>query len=388
MQAASSSNSSSNEQIWKSIESLLLSQKAALEAQSAKLVEISTSMEARLDRIHETQAKRELGFGKELGELKELVKGKREEGFRFGEEEWEKLLGIGWAADRGHGIGLDRDIRSERGGCIGDHDGGDGELRFEELIDMSRFEDLGSSDSHPHPTTLNPAKNYGDFNITPNSIFPESIIPENEASQVEDRPIEANYKQATSVAQFSAPPESTNAIAGSSRLPGSFRPRADSVASLSSGIGSLPETDTRHSRAGSNITDILSGINTYLERPTRRRISRSPPPPKPILVPEHRLRKRTKQPIYSSKWHPMDSTRKQLRLEDEAREAADAANEEERSVRGLSTAPRTYLPASDGQVREGGKNWWKWGANTLIGRMVGFLEHNVIIADEIARYQL
>jgi hypothetical protein len=68
----------------------------------------------------------------------------------------------------------------------------------------------------------------------------------------------------------------------------------------------------------------------------------------------------------------MDSTRKQLRLEDEAQKAADEANEEERSVRGLSTAPRTFLERSDGQIEEGGKEWWKWGENSLVGRMVSF----------------
>jgi hypothetical protein len=73
----------------------------------------------------------------------------------------------------------------------------------------------------------------------------------------------------------------------------------------------------------------------------------------------------------------MDSTRKQLRLEDEAQKAADEANEEERSVRGLSTAPRNYLIKSDGIVKEGGKEWWKWGKNSLIGRMVSFLQVSV-----------
>jgi hypothetical protein len=68
----------------------------------------------------------------------------------------------------------------------------------------------------------------------------------------------------------------------------------------------------------------------------------------------------------------MDSTRKQLRLEDEAQKAADEANEEERSVRGLSTAPRTFLEKSDGSYNHGGKEWWKWGENSLVGRMVSF----------------
>jgi hypothetical protein len=66
----------------------------------------------------------------------------------------------------------------------------------------------------------------------------------------------------------------------------------------------------------------------------------------------------------------MDSTRKQLRLEDEAQKAADEANEAERSVRGLSTAPRNYLLKSDGIFKEGGKEWWKRGENSLKGRLV------------------
>jgi hypothetical protein len=65
----------------------------------------------------------------------------------------------------------------------------------------------------------------------------------------------------------------------------------------------------------------------------------------------------------------MDRTRKSLRLEDEARAAAEAAGEFS-SIRGLSTAPVDILPKSDGKEKKGGKKWRKWGENTLIGRMV------------------
>ena len=65
----------------------------------------------------------------------------------------------------------------------------------------------------------------------------------------------------------------------------------------------------------------------------------------------------------------MDRTRKSLRLEDEARAAAEAADEIS-SIRGLSTAPVDILPKSDGKEKKGGKKWRKWGENTLIGRMV------------------
>jgi hypothetical protein len=66
----------------------------------------------------------------------------------------------------------------------------------------------------------------------------------------------------------------------------------------------------------------------------------------------------------------MDKPRKYLRLEEERQAAADAANEEIRSVRGLSTARVVILPKSDGIEKMGGREWWKWGENTLKGRMV------------------
>jgi hypothetical protein len=236
---------------------------------------------------------------------------------------------------------------------------GEGEMRFEDLIDMDQFEDLNQPcQDQDHQPSHDDSQRVLDR--TPFSSPPEPLGDD-------------TTRNDTGGANIHIPPQSANAIAGPSIPRNTSRPRANSELSLSSGIESLPETETR-SRAGSDITDIFTGINTYLARPNRARpLSVSPPLPTiPPAPPEHRLRKRTKRPIYSSKWHPMDSTRKQLRLEDEAQKAADLANEEERSVRGLSTAPRTYLPKSDGVVKEGGKDWWKWGENSLIGRMVSF----------------
>jgi hypothetical protein len=383
-QASSSSNTSSNSQIWRSIESIILAQRTAIEAQSKKLAEISSSIEKRLDRIYESQNRNASAIGKELEELKCLVKQKRDEGIRFQGMELEKMMEVGWIADRGIGIGLDRATRKGAGSGVmisgrtqdQEQEGG---IRFEEFIDMSQFESQpGSQNNVSHDQDQDQDQDQEQVNrglgSTPLSFAPESSCgsAENEGSGNSDI-LNIDPDATLDETRHSVPP-AKNAVAGSStfRIQDNTRPRAGSEISLSSGIESLPETDTERSRAGSDITDILTGINTYLARPNRARplsTSKSPVPPPP---PEHRLRKRTKRPIYSSKWHPMDSTRKQLRLEDEAQKAADEANEEERSVRGLSTAPRTFLEKSDGEVKEGGKEWWKWGENSLVGRMVSF----------------
>lgn len=369
-----SSSASSNSQIWKSIESIILSQRSALEAQSQKLAEISSSIEKRLDRIHTSQCDNASSIKKELAELKALVEKKRDEGFRFQGLEWEKMMEVGWIADRGIGIGRDRaTISPSLGGIMisgVDQEGdGEGEMRFEDLIDMDRFEDLHKPrqnqvhQDHPHLGHIHSQRGLGSILFSASS---ESSCDISLANDILPNDTEGTISHIVS--------QSTNAIAGPSISRNTSRPRASSELTLSSGIESLPETETdTRSQAGSDITDILTGINTYLARPGRARpLSTHSPAPVPAPPPEHRLRTRTSRPIYSSKWHPMDSTRKQLRLEDEAQKAADLANEEERSVRGLSTAPRTFLGRSDGERKEGGRDWWKWGENSLIGRMVSF----------------
>ena len=369
-----SSSTSSTSQIWKSIESIILSQRFALEAQSQKLTEISSSIEKRLDCIHQAQYDNASSIKKELAELKVLVEKKRDEGFRFQGMGWEKMMEVGWIADRGTGIGLDRAISPKSGGEImisgvtQDRDG-EGGMRFEDLIDMDRFEDLheprqdqGQQD-HLHLGHIHSQRALDSI------LFSASSESSSDISLAND--ILPNDTEET-ISHIAS--QSTNAIAAPS-IPGkTSRPRASSELSLSYGIESLPETETdTRSQAGSDITDIFTGINSYLARPGRARpLSTQSPAPVPAPPPEHRLRKRTTRPIYSSKWHPMDSTRKQLRLEDEAQKAADLANEEERIVRGLSTAPRTFLGKSDGERKEGGRDWWKWGENSLIGRMVRF----------------
>jgi hypothetical protein len=370
-QASSSSSTSSNSQIWRSIESIILAQRTAIEAQAQKLAVISSSIEKRLHRIHESQNRNASAIGKELEELKALVGQKRDEGYRLGGMEWEKLMKVGWIADRGTGIEMDRAIRNGVGSGIMISGGTqeeeqEGGMRFEDLIDMDQFDDVNPTrqDQQIQPGHQDPERA---LDCTPISVDPESSY---------DTSLGNDTEGIRNQARISDPFQSINAIAGPSVPQNTARPRAGSEISLSSGIESLPETETR-SRAGSDITDILTGINTYLARPDRARpisVSKSPTPPPPS---EHRLRKRTKRPIYSSKWHPMDSTRKQLRLEDEAQKAAELADEEERSVRGLSTAPRNYLIKSDGIIKEGGKEWWKWGENSLIGRMVSFLQVSV-----------
>jgi hypothetical protein len=379
VQASSNSRSRAQEgskEIWKSIESILLNQRTALEAQCAKLAEVSKSMEERLDRIHQSQLHNPgSGFGKELEELKCLVSQKREEGFRFGEGvDWEKIMSIGWMAVPGEnrpqliwGGAMRKGVRG------GDMISGEVEgLRFEELIDMGQFDETPArptgSDSVPRNSTLFQTQSQAQdaSQRTPTSLAAESSYSGSKSGN-EVLPIQHDIIDTPSVPGPSiVQPENT--IAGNR----SSRPRAGSEMSLSSGIESLPETETgnRRSRAGSNLTDILTGINSYLDRRDRLHISQSPVPPPLPPSPEHRLRRRTKRPIYSSKWHPMDSTRKQLRLEDEAEREAEEANEELRSVRGLSTAPVFILPKSDGVIKEGGREWWKWGENTFVGRMV------------------
>jgi hypothetical protein len=363
--AQASSSSSSNSQIWRSIESIILAQRTAIEAQAQKLAVISSSIEKRLHRIHESQNRNASAIGKELEELKALVGQKTDEGYRLGAVEWEKMMEVGWIADQGTGIGMDRAIRNGVGSVM--ISGGnleqeqEGEMRFEDLIDMDQFSDVKQprQDQQIQPGHQDPERA---LDRTPISVDPESSCDTSPGN---------NTEGISNQARISDPFQSINAIAGPSVPQNTARPRAGSEISLSSGVESLPETETQRSRAGSDITDIFTGINTYLARPNRARpLSGSPPIPTPPPPPEHRLRKRTKRPIYSSKWHPMDSTRKQLRLEDEAQKAADEANEEERSVRGLSTAPRNYLLKSDGTTKEGGKEWWKRGENSLKGRLV------------------
>jgi hypothetical protein len=370
-QASSSSSTSSNSQIWKSIKSIILAQRTAIEAQAKKLAEVSSSIEKRLDRIYESQNRNASAIGKELEELKALVGQKRDEGFRFGGMEWEKLMEVGWIADRGVGLGLDRSMTSGSGVMIS---GGiqeqeqEGGMRFEDLIDMDQFDDLNQpqQDQQIQPGHQDPERA---LDRTPISVDPESSCDTSPGN---------NTEGTSNQARISDPFQLINAIPGPSVPQNTARPRSGSEISLSSGIESLPETETQRSRSGSDITDIFTGINTYLARTNRARpLSVSPPIPTLPPPSEHRLRKRTKRPIYSSKWHPMDSTRKQLRLEDEAQKAAELADEEERSVRGLSTAPRNYLIKSDGIIKEGGKEWWKWGENSLVGRMVSFLQVSV-----------
>jgi len=372
-------SSSSTSQIWRSIESIILSQRTAIEAQAKTLAEVSASIEKRLDRIQQSHYDNASLMKDELAGLKALVGQKRDEGYRLGGVGWEKLMDVGWITHRGNGIGSDTAVSNGSGSGVMISGGTleqEGEMRFEELIDMTQFEDSsqpGPASDHQHDQDQDP----GDAGLTstPLSFAPDSHSgsPENDESGNSDI-LNIDLNASVDETRHSIPPPE-NAVAGSSTFYTQTRPRsrANSEISLSSGIESLPETETQRSRAGSDITDIITGINTYLARPNRARplsTSESPVPPPP---PEHRLRKRTKRPIYSSKWHPMDSTRKQLRLEDEAQKAADEANEEERSVRGLSTAPRTFLEKSDGEVKEGGKGWWKWGENSLIGRMVSFV---------------
>jgi hypothetical protein len=367
-----SSSTSSNSQIWRSIESIIHSQRTAIEAQSRKLAEISSSIEKRLDRIHESQNRNASAIGKELEELKALVGQKTDEGYRLGAVEWEKMMEVGWIADQGTGIGMDRAIRNGVGSVM--ISGGnleqeqEGEMRFEDLIDMDQFDDLNQpqQDQQIQPGHQDPERA---LDRTPISVDPESSCDTSPGN---------NTEGTSNQARISDPFQLINAIPGPSVPQNTARPRSGSEISLSSGIESLPETETQRSRSGSDITDIFTGINTYLARTNRARpLSVSPPIPTLPPPSEHRLRKRTKRPIYSSKWHPMDSTRKQLRLEDEAQKAAELADEEERSVRGLSTAPRNYLIKSDGIIKEGGKEWWKWGENSLVGRMVSFLQVSV-----------
>lgn len=402
----SSSSAKTSSQIWASIESILLAQRTALEAQSAKLAEIAQSMEERLDNIHTSQLTPV--FGEELAELKDMVKRKKDEGFGFGDGvEWEKVMAVGWMAgpELRTKTGHIREMRSS-GGVVNTAMISGQEavvpLRFDELIDMDQFEeqhDTGPSSSYVR------AEIFSDMaiNCTPNSI---GTGPSDSGSRLGNEPrfgpgpigidSEASGSAAREILSGSSDIVAgtgmlqENANLRSRLLQGHTRPRALSEMSLSSGIESLPETETRRSRAGSDLTDVLEGISTYLHRPSRARplsISQSPAPPPP---PEGRLRTRTKRPIYSSKWHPMDSTRKHQRLEDEAQQAADEANEELRSVRGLSTAPRTCLAASDGKMRERGRKWPKWGENSLVGRMVSFccLALRDLGADIIARHQL
>lgn len=84
----------------------------------------------------------------------------------------------------------------------------------------------------------------------------------------------------------------------------------------------------------------------------------------------------------------MDRTRRSLRLEDEARAAAEA--EEVSSIRGLSTAPVIILPKSNGEEKVGARKWRKWGENTLIGRMVSLVGRECcrIVAEKAANDQL
>ena len=84
----------------------------------------------------------------------------------------------------------------------------------------------------------------------------------------------------------------------------------------------------------------------------------------------------------------MDRTRRSLRLEDEARAAAEA--EEVSSIRGLSTAPVIILPKSNGEEKVGARKWRKWGENTLIGRMVSLVARKCcrIVAEKAANDQL
>jgi len=369
-----SSSTSSNSQIWKSIESIILSQRSALEAQSQKLAGISSSIEKRLDKIYTSQCDNASSIKKELAELKALVEKKRDEGFRFQGMEWEKMMEVRWIADRGTEFGLVRaTVSPSLGGVmisgVTQERDGEGEMRFEDLIDMDRFEDLheprqdqGQQD-HPGHDSAHSQRALDSILFSASSESSSDISLANDILPYDTEGTNSHIAS-----------KSTNAEAGPSISRNTSRPRASSELTLSSGIESLPETETdTRSQAGSDITDILTGINTYLARPGRARpLSTHSPASVPAPPPEHRLRTRTSRPIYSSKWHPMDSTRKQLRLEDEAQKAADLANEEERSVRGLSTAPRTFLGRSDGERKEGGRDWWKWGENSLIGRMVSF----------------
>ena len=332
-------------------------------------------MEKRLGKIHQAQLHPVPAFEKGLEELKGLVARKKEEGFRFEPEDWDKMMSIVWVADRGHGIGLDRATKAS----ALDLDTTLGEtLRFEEFIDMDQFEDRPESSCGLMCQERTGIQRHPELDHQGGmKLAPITSNTGNDGTR-EEQDLSLFVANPTASITRDDPGRMEDLVAGGSfsRLP--FRPRprrrADSVISLSSGIESLPETETHggrtRSRAGSDLTDVLAGISSYLDRPNRKRPSASPAPTITPQAPEHRLRRRTNRPIYSSKWHPMDSTRKQARLEDEAQQAADEANEELRSVRGLSTAPQAFLPASDGVRKEGGRDWWKWGENSLVGRMV------------------
>lgn len=145
--------------------------------------------------------------------------------------------------------------------------------------------------------------------------------------------------------------------------------------SLSSGIESLP-SEYRDSRLPTPDDFHLAVESTTTPTIGSSGGEASVSPTKRSL----RTRHTGKRPDYVN--HPMDSTTRRKRRATTTRQSRqpprsssndgdqDASSSDGDSVRGLSTARVVFLPASDGERREGGQKWWAKGQNTLQGRMV------------------
>jgi hypothetical protein len=343
----------STREVWKSIETLvraqtdiLQAQTDIIQAQTAKLLKATNSISTKLDAdaVEKRSKSRDICQG--IEEVKALVRMKQEEGYRFPRYiDFERVMSMGWMDQdqdpyQGVYVPFNQALPTPNGSvpvpqAVNDIDMNDGHsippLRLDEIIDMNQFE-----------------KHH------------DGTIPEDSSAPTLRRSVQDHT--------------GTSPIAGTGEL------SRHNLAKLDDSNKHIPAMSTHADDRESNLSDIFGGINDYLERPNRRRYisdsdpdtesASSPPPPPPPPQSESRLRHRTRRPIYSTKWHPMDKPRKYLRLEEERQAAADAANEEIRSVRGLSTARVVILPKSDGIEKMGGREWWKWGENTLKGRMV------------------
>jgi hypothetical protein len=320
--------------IWQSIESLLRAQQDTLSAQAARFALVSASIGAKLDRIQQAQEllvwqtrpeALQLDLGGPMSQLRDIVRRKKDEGYRY--QTYTDITGgvsIGWTKAKTPEVHVpvtevaasaDLEIVRQGGGIV--QTAADApmetvkpvEMQLDELIDMDR---------------LNDEEDYDQF-------FPY-LRNEPEVSPIQAVPMPA-----------------------SSSL-------------------SPPPVDDRTLRAGSNLTDIFASIARPARRVHRRTRLTTAPPPLSTLpsVPEAgpssgRLRPRVKKPDYVH--HPMDEVRKRI-MRQEAAEAAREREDSPDSVRGLSTAPLIILAKSDGWEKPGAKKWWKWGDNTLRGRMV------------------
>jgi hypothetical protein len=425
-------------QVWGSFETLLRAQKDILEAQTARLAECTATITTQIDSLkasHDRSARR----GREesslisqaLEEFKVMVRRIKEDGYRFPRYvDFEKVLSMGWMSGEVR-LPVIEPVRSDigcpeqggRGGARGStgSTGSTGDTRvdtpqltLDELIDMSQFEELhdgtipeasgsgrgwSSGGESVQASVPPPIESDARQKIGGNTgISFQSITPALELPDRDPHPAPSTHAIPSSPVKKMQPPPFRHTVqheaSGSTSTSAAPRrpkhSRRDSVRSLSSGVESLPQS-RRHSRAGSNMTDILAGIDSYLVRPNRQRPVPDSESPEPIPAPpqpEGRLRRRTNRPIYSTKWHPMDGPRKRLRLEEEERAAAEAADEEVDSIRGLSTAPVIILPKSDGVEKVNGRKWSKWGENTLIGRMVSWPWLMSLRADFLANNQL